>query len=494
MEGKAIIVGAGPAGLTASYELLRRTQIHPVIVEESEEVGGISRTVNYKGNRLDIGGHRFFSKDKRILRWWETIMTKTIEDSERELLTINRVSHIYFLRKFFSYPISLSKDTFLNLGLRNALRIGLGYIRARLFPTEELTLEDFYINRFGRPLYELFFEDYTTKVWGKHPSELCADWGRQRVKGLSLPVVLEDYFRKSTRGDDRSKEVEASLIECFRYPKYGPGQLWECVAEDVVRKGAELRKGQSVRKIHVDGNRVRSVDIVGSNGEWTNEVCDYFFSSMSIKDLVAALEGIVVPENVRRIAADLPYRDFITVGLLVNKLEFLKEKGANLLPDTWIYIQERDVKVGRLQIFNNWSPFLVKDPEHTVWIGLEYFCDENDELWNMGEEDFIQMAIGEMENIDMLKRESVIDAHQVKVKKAYPAYFGSYGELEEVRRFLDTIENLYCIGRNGQHKYNNMDHSMLTAMEAVSNVENHILGKDNIWLVNTEQRYHEKVY
>ncbi len=493
MEGKAVIVGAGPAGLTASYELLERTNIHPVVLEESDEIGGISRTVNYKGNRMDIGGHRFFSKDKRILQWWETIMTKREDDADRELLTRKRVSRIYFLRKFFSYPISVSKETFLNLGLKNTLRSGLGYVKARLFPLKEETLEDFYINRFGRPLYELFFEDYTTKVWGKHPSELCADWGRQRVKGVSLSVVLKDYFQKKFRGGKQPKEVETSLIESFQYPKFGPGQLWECVADDVVRKGAELRKNHSVRTIHVEGNRVSSVDIVDANGEKSSESCDYLFSSMPIKDLIASLDGIEVPADVRRIASELPYRDFITVGLLVKNLEFSKEKGADLVPDTWIYIQERDVKVGRLQIFNNWSPFLVKDPEHTVWIGLEYFCDENDDLWNMSEEDFIQMAIDEMVKIDVIKRESVMDAHQVKVKKAYPAYFGSYTEFEEVRKFLDTIENLYCIGRNGQHRYNNMDHSMLTAMEAVSNIERHVISKDNVWSVNTEQEYHEKV-
>ncbi len=493
MEEKAIIVGAGPAGLTAAYELLGRTNIHPVVMEESDEIGGISRTVNYKGNRMDIGGHRFFSKDKKVLQWWESVMSKREGDPDREFLTRDRVSRIYFLRKFFSYPISLSKETFLNLGFKNTMNSGFGYIKARLFPLEEHTLEDFYINRFGRPLYELFFEDYTQKVWGKHPSELCADWGRQRVKGVSLSVVMKDYFQKKFSGGKQPKEVETSLIEKFQYPKYGPGQLWECVAADAVKKGAELRKTHSVCAIYVDGNRVCGVDAITEEGEKVHETCDYLFSSMPIKDLISVLRGVEIPANVKRIAADLPYRDFITVGLLVKNLDFSRGGKTELVPDTWIYIQERDVKVGRLQVFNNWSPFLVKDPEHTVWIGLEYFCDENDDLWSMSKEDFIRMAIDEMVKIDVIKRDAVLDAHQVKVKKAYPAYFGSYNELEEVRKFLDTIENLYCIGRNGQHRYNNMDHSMLTAMEAVSNIEHHVTSKDNIWSVNTEQEYHEKV-
>lgn len=493
MKKNAIIVGAGPAGLTASYELLQRTDIHPIVMEESDEIGGISRTVNYNGNRMDIGGHRFFSKDKGIIAWWHNIMTKREDDPDREMLTRNRVSRIYFLRKFFSYPISLSKETFINLGLWNTFNSGMGYIKARLFPVKENSLEDFYVNRFGRPLYELFFEDYTTKVWGKHPSELCADWGRQRVKGVSLSVVLKDFFQKKFSKNKNSDQVETSLIEEFQYPKFGPGQLWECVAKDIVVKGAELRKNHSVCKIHIKDNRVESVDVRKESGEVVNEPCDYLFSSMPIKDLVAAMDGVDVPANVKRVAAELPYRDFITVGLLVNSLKVKEKDGARLVPDTWIYIQERDVKVGRLQIFNNWSPYLVKDEANTIWIGLEYFCNENDELWNMKREDFIQMAIDEMVKIDIIEKDAVLDAHQVKVKKAYPAYFGSYYEIDEVVKFLDTIENLYCIGRNGQHRYNNMDHSMLTAIEAVSNIEKGITSKDNIWSVNTEQEYHESV-
>ena len=488
MIKQVVIVGAGPAGLTAACEILRETNIHPIIFEKTDEIGGISRTVNYKGNRMDIGGHRFFSKDDRIIQFWLSVMNN---DGDREMMERDRISRIYFLRKFFSYPISLTTETFKNLGIANTVKSGIAYLIAQLFPKGERTLEDFYINRFGKTLYSLFFEDYTTKVWGKHPSELSADWGRQRVKGVSLFVIIRDYIQKKILKRE-PENVETSLIEKFLYPKFGPGQLWESVAEDIVKNGGELRKEQNVCSIYIKENKVYSVDVIASDGSRTNIKCDYLFSSMPVKELIPSLEGIDVPDEVRKIASKLPYRDFITVGLLVNKLEIHDKNGKDIVPDTWIYIQERDVKVGRLQIFNNWSPFLVKDPS-TVWVGLEYFCNENDELWNMSETEFIQMAVDEMVKIDIIKRDAVLDAHQVKVKKAYPAYFGSYNDFDKVRRFLDTIDNLYCIGRNGQHRYNNMDHSMLTAMEAVDNVKKNVRSKENVWSVNTEQEYHEKI-
>jgi protoporphyrinogen oxidase len=288
--------------------------------------------------------------------------------------------------------------------------------------------------------------------------------------------------------------VETSLIEQFVYPKFGPGQLWDFVSQDIQAKSGEVVKNSEVVGIHVEGNRVVSVD-VRKDGETVNQPCDYLLSSMPVKDLVAAIQGIEVPEEVKRIASALPYRDFITVGLLVKKMKIENETKIatynKRVPDTWVYIQERDVKVGRMQVFNNWSPYMVADYKNTMFIGLEYFCSEGDELWNMDKEDFIKMAIDEMVKIDIIDREDVIDATQVKVKKAYPSYFGTYYELDKVKAFLDGIENLYCIGRNGQHRYNNMDHSMLTAMEAVNNIVNDIPSKENIWAVNTEEEYHE---
>ncbi len=513
----AIIVGAGPAGLTAGYELLKNTDIHPELFEVTDSIGGISKTVEYKGNRMDIGGHRFFSKNQDVMEWWYNLMPiqggrskddilLELNDKElstdgpdpekvdRVILLRHRVSRILFLRRFFDYPISLSISTFSNMGVIRTVKAGLGYLGALVHKKEEKSLEDFYINRFGKPLYSMFFEDYTEKVWGIHPSKLGADWGSQRVKGLSILEVLKDVFLKKIGKKDGTK-VETSLIEQFIYPKYGPGQLWELVADEITKKGGDVSLESEVIGINVVDGNVTSVDVRGKNGLVTTHNCDYLLSTMPIKDLVNAIKGIDVPENVKRIANNLPYRDFITVGLCLKKLK-IKNKTKlktykNRVPDTWIYIQERDVKIGRLQVFNNWSPYMVKDYENTVWIGLEYFCTEGDDLWNMGKQEFVNMAIDELCKIDVIEREDVLDSCQVKVKKAYPSYYGSYYELDEVKKFLDGIENLYCMGRNGQHRYNNMDHSMLTAIETVKQIMSGNTDKSVIWSVNTEEDYHE---
>ncbi|MDR1331293.1 MAG: NAD(P)/FAD-dependent oxidoreductase [Tannerella sp.] len=513
-SGTAVIAGAGPAGLTAACELLRQTGVHPVVFESAAVAGGISQTVRYKGNRMDIGGHRFFSKSREIMEWWERVMplqgrpslddvllgddSKPLaaggpdpETDDRVMLVRRRVSRIFFLRRFFDYPISLKPATFMNMGLWRTLRAGMDYAGARLHRRPETSLENFYINHFGKTLYRLFFEDYTEKVWGVHPSRLGADWGSQRVKGVSVSAVLRDMLAKRF---GRKRRTETSLIEQFMYPKYGPGQLWETVADEVGQGGGEIHLQSEVKKIHVEGSRVVSVD-VERDGRTENVACDYFLSSMPVCDLVAAIEGISVPADVRRIAAGLPYRDFITVGLLVKRMKAgsggRAQVDGNRTPDTWIYIQERDVKIGRLQVFSNWSPYLVEDYANTVWLGLEYFCAEGDAMWQMTEEEFIRMAVDELVKIDIVDRGDVLDAVQVKVRKAYPSYFGTYYELDGVKRFLDGLENLFCIGRNGQHRYNNMDHSMLTAIEAVRNIREGRTDRSNVWNVNTEEEYHE---
>ena len=521
-EGKkrALIVGAGPAGLTAAYELLKKTDIQPVIMEATDAIGGISQTVKYKGNRMDIGGHRFFSKSTAIMEWWNNVMPVQGAPSKDDILLGNnekplkkggpdpqkedrvmlyrdRVSRIFFLRKFFDYPISLKFSTFANMGLKRTLKAGYGYIYSQMHKLKEDSLENFYINRFGRPLYELFFEGYTEKVWGKHPSKLGADWGSQRVKGLSVYAIIKDALLKPFRNDDVSqKKVETSLIEQFIYPKFGPGQLWETVADDVVKMGGEVKMLHEVRAINVENGRVVSVDYHAPDGRIINEPCDYLLSTMPLKNLVTSILGTDVPDDVYRIAKELPYRDFITVGLLLDKMKIKNETKiktyAGRVPDTWIYIQERDVEVGRLQIFNNWSPYLVKDYENTMFVGLEYFCNEGDYMWNMDDDEFISMAIDELVKIDIIDRDAVLDSTRVKIKKAYPAYFGSYYQLDKVKKFLDGIENLYCLGRNGQHRYNNMDHSMMTAMVAVENIKNGVTDKSAVWNVNTETEYHEK--
>lgn len=517
MSKDAVIVGAGPAGLTAAYELLQKTNVHPIVLEATDAIGGISQTVEYHGNRMDIGGHRFFSKNQEVMNWWTKMMPvqgqKSKDDiildvndkvlnpqgpdpekEDRVILIRHRVSRIFFLRKFFDYPISLRLATFKNLGLSHTLKAGFGFLASLIHKLPEISLENFYINRFGKHLYSLFFEGYTEKVWGIHPSRLGADWGSQRVKGLSVWAVMKDMLTKKL-GKKSNEKAETSLIEQFIYPKYGPGQLWGVVASEIKDMGGGLLLNAEVVKVHVNNSHVISVDYRTAEGTVQNKPCDYLLSSMPIKDLVAAITGVEIPMDVKRIAKELPYRDFITVGICVRKLKIENETKIktykNRIPDTWIYIQERDVKIGRLQIFNNWSPYLVNDFENTMWIGLEYFCSEGDEMWMMKKEDFIKMAIDELVKIDIIEEDDVLDACQVKVRKAYPSYYGSYYELDKVKAFLDSINNLYCIGRNGQHRYNNMDHSMLTAIECVRNIKQDKVSKDNIWAVNTEEVYHE---
>ena len=516
----AVIAGAGPAGLTAAYELLQQTNILPIVCEASNAIGGISQTVEHHGNRMDLGGHRFFSKDERIMQWWQKMLPlqgkpskddillglndkplaqdgQDPETTDRVMLIRHRVSRIFFLRKFFDYPISMKKETFLNMGLKRTMRAGLGYLWSCVHKLPENSLENFYINRFGRPLYEMFFEGYTEKVWGVHPSKLGADWGSQRVKGLSIRAVLRDMLRKAFGTKDKG-QVETSLIEQFIYPKLGPGQLWQTVADEVQAQGGKVLMDSEVVEIRVSGERlaVSGVTVRHSDGTTETIACDYFLSTMPIKDLIAGMRGIEVPQEVQQIAATLPYRDFITVGLLVDKMKITNETKlktyAQRVPDTWIYIQERDVKIGRLQVFNNWSPYLVKDYEHTMWIGLEYFATEGDKLWQMPSEQFIKMATDELVKIDIIAPDAVLDACHVRVKKAYPAYYGSYYELDKVKAFLDSVPNLFCLGRNGQHRYNNMDHSMATALECVALIKSgKIDDKSAVWNVNTETDYHE---
>lgn len=519
-EKIAVIIGAGPAGLTAAYELLQRTDIKPILLEADDCVGGISRTVLYNGNRMDIGGHRFFSKNDRVVEWWNTIMPMQgapsrdeiligevmrdlstagadPEHDDRVMLRRRRVSRIFFNRRFFDYPISLKFSTFRNLGLWRTVCASFGYLLARIVPRRERTLEDFYINRFGKTLYSLFFETYTKKVWGKHPSEIGADWGSQRVKGLSITGIIKNAIRRLfPRVDTSQKGVETSLIENFLYPKYGPGQLWEIVANEVSAAGGEVQLNSRVVHVNVENGKAVSVDVVLSDGSQQRLHCDYLFSTMPLAQLVPSLQGILVPDAVADVAHGLPFRDFITVGLLLDSVKIKNETKlrtfANRPPDTWIYIQERDVKVGRIQIFNNWSPYMVADYENTLFIGLEYFCNEGDELWQMSDELLSFMAVDELVKMDIIEHSALLDSVCVRMKKAYPAYFGTYDRLSEVRCFIDSIDNIYCLGRNGQHRYNNMDHSMLTAMVAVDNIVNNVSDKSNIWSVNTESDYHEE--
>ncbi len=587
------MIGAGPAGLTAALEFLRRTGVQPIVLEASEEIGGISRTIRYKGNRMDIGGHRFFSKSDRVMQWWMDLMPveeaqgpvevsyqgqhKTVtvpvaveeepplrgmgplepkarraaearaeqahddEISAEELaehvptvtvvapaaspsdalvmLVRPRKSRIYYLRRFFDYPIKLNGTTLANLGPLRMVRIGVSYVKSRLHPIrEEKSLEDFLINRFGRELYLTFFKSYTEKVWGTPCHTISAEWGAQRIKGLSLTTALKHFLRKhllprsggtsgttctsqtgctSQNGESDSgraqdiaqKGTDTSLIERFLYPKFGPGQLWEHVAERVTAMGGEIHMGWTVAGVEVEGTRVTAVEAINAAGERRRFAGDYFLSTMPIRDLVRALQADV-PANVQQVSEGLQYRDFITVGLLANRLD-VTEPDKSLIKDTWIYIQEPDVLLGRLQIFNNWSPYMIADPTK-VWIGLEYFCYETDPLWSMPDEELKRFAAGELEKIGILSTSQVLDAHVVRVPKTYPAYFGTYDRFSELRQWIDRFENLFLVGRNGMHKYNNQDHSMLTAMAVVDGIATGYVDKQAIWEINSEQEYHEE--
>lgn len=524
----AIIIGAGPAGLTVALELLDRTDIVPIVYEASNAIGGISQTINYKGNRMDIGGHRFFSKSDRVMEWWQKILpiqgaTGDVEetfdityhrrsrsvslapggpnpdDTDEVMLIRERLSRIYYLRKFFDYPVELNLNTVRNLGPARIARIGSGYARARIRPIKpERSLEDFMINRFGTELYETFFKDYTEKLWGVDTSDIDPSWGAQRIKGLSIAGAVKHAVTKPFKnlkgkgaGIDQ-KGTETSLIERFMYPKYGPGQMWEVVARMVEDRGGKVILDHQVDDLEVADGRVMAAKITNQDGGNQQRIeGDYFFSTQPINELIRNL-GSQVPATISDVSEGLMYRDFITVGVLLKRLALPDGVGpTNLVPDNWIYIQERDVKIGRLQIFNNWSPYLVADP-NTVWLGLEYFVNEGDELWNMDDSTFLDFAIGELDKIGVIERKDVLDGTVVHVKKTYPAYFGTYDRFDEIRKFVDNYPNLFLLGRNGMHRYNNADHSMLTAMTAVDNIVAGRTDKANIWSVNTESEYHEE--
>ena len=522
MDKIALVIGAGPAGLTAAHELVEKTDIKPIVFEKNDIIGGISQTVNYKGNRIDIGGHRFFSKSDRVMNYWLSIFGQQgspsrddielhreiplsdkpnapdPEKTDKVMIVRNRVSRIFFMRRFFDYPLSLNIKTIKNLGLLRMCKMGFSYIKVLMFPIrEEKNLEDFLINRFGKELYLTFFKDYTKKVWGVSCDKIPSEWGAQRIKGLSIKKAISHALKKMFIMDSSigQKKTETSLIEQFLYPKLGPGQLWEEVAEKVKEKGGQILMNHQVVSMKSDGSNITELSVRDKkNGEISTYNCDYVFSSMPVKELIAGLENNV-PAEVSEVAEGLVYRDFVTVGLLLKEMKVKNETKIrtinNIIPDNWIYIQEKNVKLGRLQIFNNWSPYMVSD-KNNIWIGMEYFCTEGDDLWSKPDEDFKKFAIEELAKIDIIDKEDVLDSVVIRIEKAYPAYFGSYDRFDIIKNYVNNIENLFLIGRNGQHRYNNQDHSMLTAMLSVENIISGIKGKENIWAVNTEGDYHEE--
>lgn len=513
---KIAIIGAGPAGLTAAYEILTKSKEYEVIIfEESSQFGGISRTVEYKGNRMDMGGHRFFSKIPEVNKWWNDMMpmqgVASCDDQllNREvplekggpnpntddcvMLTRHRVSRIFFNDKFYDYPISLKIETLKNMGLVNTIKVGFSYLASCIHKRPEDNLANFYINRFGKKLYTMFFEYYTENLWGRNPSEIDASWGAQRVKGLSIRAIIRDIFTKVFHVKNR--KVETSLIEQFKYPKLGPGQLWEVTAEKCRDLGAQIFMNAKVTKLNKNENNQLTTIYYEKDGHVLAQAVDCVISSMPVKDLVMGMND--VPDQPRRIAEGLPYRDYMTLGVLLPKINLENKTNmktvGNIIPDCWVYVQDRRVKMGRFQVYNNWSPYMVSDLQNTIWIGLEYFVTEGDKYWNMSEKEFSDFCVQEMITIGLISSaDCVIDTHMEKVKKAYPAYFDTYNEMDALIDYLNSIDNLYCVGRNGQHRYNNIDHSMVTSFEAVKNILTGQKDKSNIWNVNTEMEYHEE--
>ncbi len=468
-DKKVIIIGGGPAGLTAAYEL-NKSGIRSEVFEKDDIVGGISRTVNYKGYRFDIGGHRFFTKVKVVQDMWDEVL-------RRDFLLRDRLSRIYYRNKFFNYPFEVKNAVF-GLGIFNSLLIVLSYLRAQVIPIRpENTFEQWITNRFGYRLYKIFFKTYTEKVWGMPCSEISSEWAAQRIKGLSLFSALKNALLKKPHAD---KNVIKTLINSFHYPKMGPGMMWEKVREIVEEGLCRVHMSSGIEKIYWHNDAVLAVDTY--NGGITSRISGTdFISSMPIRELIAKLEPLP-PSEILKAGDKLNYRDFITVSLIIDKKTIFK--------DNWIYIHDPNVKVGRIQNFKNWSPYMVPDPEKTC-LGMEYFCFENDEFWSMSNENLLDLAKNELEKLGFAKKSEIIDGTVVRMPKAYPVYDEEYKKaLEQIKEFLGNISNLQLVGRNGMHKYNNQDHSMLTSMLAVKNI---LGGHFDLWKVNADQDYHEEI-
>lgn len=469
---KVVIIGAGPAGLAAAYELAK-AGIRSIVLEQDERVGGLSATINYKDYLFDLGGHRFFTKVKSVEEMWREVLGE-------DLLVRKRLSRIYYKNKFFYYPLR-PLNALAGLGISNSFQIALSYLHAKCFPSaKEDTLEEWVINRFGERLYRIFFKTYTEKVWGIPCSEIRAEWAAQRIKGLSLATALMSAFsRKAMARDDKTKVIK-TLIDEFSYPKYGPGMMWQKVADIIGTMKSEVMLGATVERIRCSGSKIEALE-VRRNGKIDVIEGTEFISSMPINELIIQLQP-QAPMEVFKAAKQLKHRDFITVAVVINRNE--------IFPDNWIYIHDARVRVGRIQNFKNWSPFMVPDGNNTC-LGLEYFCSEGDDLWEMSNEQLLELAKRELAILGMAEGSDIEDAKVVKVRKAYPVYDATYADaLCTIRSYIQQIGNLQVIGRNGMHKYNNQDHSMLTGMLAAANIQGR---KYDLWNVNVEKAYHEEI-
>jgi protoporphyrinogen oxidase len=471
LNNKVVIIGAGPAGLTAAYQLCKLGK-QSIVLEKDQLVGGIARTVNYKNYLFDIGGHRFFTKINEAKLMWKEVL-------QEDLLHRKRLSRIYYNKKYFFYPLRLL-NALSGLGVWNSSMIILSYIYSHIFPCKhEETFEQWVTNRFGKRLYNTFFKSYTEKVWGIPCNEISAEWAEQRIKGLSLRSAIKNTLMKPYQKSNEN--IAKTLIESFDYPKLGPGMMWQTVSSIIQKNGSIVYLDNEVEAIIWDKmkKRVHSIE-VRANGQKKLFHGKDFISTMPIRELIQKFRP-AVPGEVLEAANNLTYRDFLTVALIVNQ--------SKLFPDNWIYVHDPLVKLGRIQNFKNWSPHMVSDRNKTC-LGLEYFCFEGDELWNMHDKDLIELGKRELEQIGLVRSSDVEDGSVVRMPKAYPAYDSKYQEmLKIIRRYLKGINNLQLIGRNGLHRYNNQDHSMLTAMLAVENIHG---ANHDLWSVNEEKEYHEE--
>lgn len=466
VEREVIVIGAGPSGLTAAHNLVK-LGVSTTVFEKAEIVGGIARTESYRGFHFDMGGHRFFTKSKAVNDFWNEVLAE-------KFLERDRLSRIYYKNRFFAYPLKPLNALF-GLGLIESVLILLSYLKWRVFPyREEDTFEQWVTNRFGKRLFETFFKTYTEKVWGIPCTELKAEWAAQRIKGLSLASAVMHMFRKP------DKTIK-TLIDRFHYPCQGPGMMWRAVAEQVENASGAVHMKSDVVRIHHTGGRVTSLVISQEGVESVHEGSD-FISSMPLTEVIKKLDP-PPPDRVLAAADELRYRDFLTVCLIVNH--------RDLFEDNWIYIHDPSVKVGRIQNFGNWSPDMVPNNLQSS-LGLEYFCNEGDELWCMPDAELVELGKREIDKLGLAEYEDIDDGCVFRVEKSYPVYDSDYHtHLKVLRDYLESFENFQTIGRNGLHRYNNQDHAMLTGMLAVKNLmdgENH-----DLWSVNAEQEYHEEL-
>lgn len=467
---KVIIIGGGPAGLSAAIELLKTPDICVVIYEAEDVIGGLSRTLEFDGNKIDIGPHRFFSKSEQIVDLWKTLGP--------QLFLEKRYTRIYFSDKFFDYPLKLNINFFLNVGIVRLCKIIFSYFKSVFSPRKnEDNLEDFFINKFGEELYLTFFKDYTEKVWGIPCKQISSEWGSQRVRGISIIKILKDNLKifKEKNNDE--------LEHYFYYPQLGAGMMWNFLADEIKSKGGKIYTNKKVIAIKNTADKIVGINVKDTTtGEITEETADYIVSSMPVVDLISQMQN--VDKKVSDIANNLEYRDIIVVGLVFEKFK------KKVFKDHWIYLQDGDVLAGRMEIYNNFSSKMLKD-KNKVCVGLEYFCNKNDEIWSKSDEEIIKFAVDELSKINIFYPTDFIEGKVYRIEKAYPKYFGAYDRFDEIKEFVDGFKNLILIGRNGMHRYNNMDHSMMCGITAARNIVDGKTDNNNIWDINLEKNYHE---